>query len=153
MEKIDAKKYIFTECYLKSDRSQPEKNFEKFLEDNGDKLEWWYKNEDNGREYFGIRYKMEGIPFTFYPDYIVRFTDGSVGIFETKSASEDSDKTKAKSPALYAYLAEESRKIGVEVWGGIVSSSDEKTIAINLNSEYVSYAKNPKQWTLLASRL
>lgn len=153
MGKIKANKYIFSECYLKTSRSQPEKNFEEFLEENGDRLSWWYKNEDSGRENFGIKYELDGTPHTFYPDYIVRFADGRIGIFETKSANEDSEKTKAKAKALQAYLGKEAERSGGVMLGGIVASSDKKAIVINQSNKYTSYAKNPEQWTLLSATI
>ena len=112
-------KYAQTPCYLSKSRSQPEKDFEDLLEENGDKIDWWYKNGENKKEYFGITYERSDGEHTFYPDYIVRFGNGRIGIFETKDEKdqEGSTVTKAKAETLAAWIAGEKRK---DLFGGIV---------------------------------
>ena len=43
-ERVDYEKYVYEPCYLSVARSTPEKNFEKFLAENDDKIVWWWKN-------------------------------------------------------------------------------------------------------------
>lgn len=67
---------------------KPEELFEVTL-DKSPNVEWWYKNGVKEPKYFGVPYlktNKNGIEdeFVFYPDYIVKFTDGTYGIFDTK---------------------------------------------------------------------
>jgi len=51
---------------------KPERDFEDYLNDNADKFEWWWKNGENKKDYFGIKYFYpENVIHTFYPDYLV----------------------------------------------------------------------------------
>lgn len=86
-------------------RSLPEKLFERHCQ-NSSKVSWFYKNGDKGIEYFSIVYVDNfGKQKSFYPDYVVGATDGSVWIIETKGGftksgdSEDIDKYTAKNLA------------------------------------------------------
>lgn len=61
--------------------------FIEFLESQADKIEWWFKNGAEGKDAFGLKYfntvcKEERL---FYPDWIVKFKDGRIGIFDTKA--------------------------------------------------------------------
>ncbi len=126
-EVIDYKRYILNPCYLDRNRSNPEKEFEKVL-DGSNMISWWYKNGVNRDDYFGIRYEFDNKDgkdpvHTFYPDYIVQFKDGKIGIFETKDESDRDVHTftKAKSEALHDYI-----KKNKNVFGGIVIYKDKE---------------------------
>ncbi|MFA6433739.1 MAG: DEAD/DEAH box helicase family protein [Elusimicrobiales bacterium] len=121
-EQVKAKKYVYEPCYLNVDRSGPEREFEKFLEENADKIVWWWKNGENKHDYFGIKYFYPAnVPNTFYPDYIVHFVDGKIGIFEAKDHGDRDGKTytKAKAEKLHEYIKEHNAK-GKKLFGGIV---------------------------------
>ena len=136
-EKIKTKKYIYDPCYLNVDRSNPEREFENFLEANEKNIIWWWKNSDNKKDYFGIKYEYPKNYFhTFYPDYLVQFSNGSIGIFEVKDKKdqEGSTITKAKSEALQNYLKNQSNK---NLFGGIV---------IQVNREFVINKKEFYSW-------
>ena len=66
-------------------RSKCERLFERFCENNIDKIQWVYKNGDTGQQYFSIVY-VDSLnkQWLFYPDYIIKKNDGSVWIIETK---------------------------------------------------------------------
>ncbi len=57
-----------------------------FLE-NSTSVEWWFKQNDDGKDFYALKYfnTTENRERLFYPDWIVKFTDGRVGIFDTKS--------------------------------------------------------------------
>ncbi len=144
-ELFKAEKNIYDKCYLKKNRRQTEKNFEDFLEKNEDKLLWWYKNNDSGRENFAIRYEYKGEPHAFYPDYIVLFKTGLIGIFEVKSENdrEAVTRTKAKGEYLQKYLKEEIAK-GKNIMGGIIEASCKNIKINNIRKEYI--ADNLTDW-------
>jgi len=119
-ERVDYEKYVYEPCYLSVARSTPEKNFEKFLAENDDKIVWWWKNGENKQDYFGVKYEYPaGVVHTFYPDYLVQFSDGRLGIFETKDMGdrEGGTFTKAKAEKLQEYIKEQK---GQKLFGGIV---------------------------------
>jgi type III restriction enzyme len=133
-------KNVMHPCYLEIERSQPEKLFEKFLEADS-KIEWWFKNGINKIEYFGVKYEYPTNRIkTFYPDYIVMYLDGTLGIFETKSNGDDENlgglnqKTKAKAEALQIWRTSYATA-GRSVRAGVVIISG-NIIRINENSTF-----------------
>ncbi len=112
-------KYAYDKCYLNTGRSDPEKQFEKFLDANADQISWWWKNGESKQDYFGVRYEYAGSVNTFYPDYIIRLGDGRIGIFETKHKTdrEGQTTTKAKAEALQSWITSQKRE---DVFGGII---------------------------------
>ena len=65
-------------------RSKCERLFEIHCEDRND-IEWVYKNGDTGQQYLSIVYGTNiSKEYLFYPDYIVKKTNGDVWIIETK---------------------------------------------------------------------
>ena len=63
-----------------------ELKFIKYLEQKEKSLEWWFKNGDSSNEFYCLKYfntsaKEEAL---FYPDWILKFKDGRIGIFDTK---------------------------------------------------------------------
>ena len=97
-----------------------EKDFLKYL-DNQNCVEWYW---ENGPELMKVNF---GIPYnngrnTFQPDFIVKFKNGTVGIFDTKPVNHRVEDTTIKSNALYKYLKETNKNRGnaPKVIGGIV---------------------------------
>lgn len=93
-----------------------EHNFYQFVDTQSDYLEWWFKQE-TGRDYFAIKYfntsnQRESL---FYPDWIIRFKDSRIGIFDTKKGTTASD-TEGRAEALSKKLLE----LGVNFVGGIL---------------------------------
>lgn len=133
-ELVKTKKYSYDPSYLNTDRSKPERAFEGFLNDNASEIEWWWKNGESKQDYFGIKYQYAGSIYTFYPDYLVRFADGRLGLFETKDTADRDGKTytKAKAETLQEYIAEQGNK---KVFGGIVIERND-TWHINNKDSY-----------------
>ncbi|MBQ1606785.1 MAG: hypothetical protein II088_08245, partial [Bacteroidales bacterium] len=50
-------------------------------------VEWWFKQNDDGKDFYALKYfnTTENRDRLFYPDWIVKFVDGRIGIFDTKS--------------------------------------------------------------------
>ena len=96
--------------------SEPEQLFMELL-DESDKVEWWFKNGENEVKYFAVLRTDEG---AFYPDFIVKFKDDTIGIFDTKK-----DRTAKKEDAgpraegLHRFIKEQNKK-DKKLWGGIV---------------------------------
>jgi len=125
-ETIKTKTYLYEPCYLNIGRSAPEREFEKFLNEYSKSLVWWWKNGENKKDYFGIRYEYpNGSVHTFYPDYLVMFKDGKLGIFEVKDRNDRDGKTytKAKAEALFNYTKKHKSKER-KLLGGIVIQKD-----------------------------
>jgi type III restriction enzyme len=64
-----------------------ELKFIKYLEQKGKKLEWWFKNGEGSSEYYCLKYLNTSTQeeSLFYPDWILKFKDGRIGLFDTKS--------------------------------------------------------------------
>lgn len=74
----------------KKTRSKSERLFEAYCKEHKDTVDWFYKNGDVGEDYLSIRYfNGFGEQCLFYPDYIVKKSDGSVWIIETKGGETD----------------------------------------------------------------
>jgi type III restriction enzyme len=118
-EIVKVKNYAFEPCYLNTDRSNPEREFENFLNVNASKIDWWWKNGENKQDYFGIKYEYAGSISTFYPDYLVKLSDGRLGLLEVKDTGDRDGKTytKAKAEALQKYITNSGNK---KLFGGIV---------------------------------
>lgn len=99
--------------------SQPEQLFMEAL-DNSDKIEWWFKNGESEIKYFAVPYKdSNGVERAFYVDFVVKFKDGSIGLFDTKSGTIDKN-IENKSMSLQKYIKKNKSE---KVWGGIVIES------------------------------
>lgn len=124
-ERVEHEKFVYEPCYLSASRLNPEKNFEKFLAENSDKIVWWWKNGENKQDYFGVKYEYPvGVIHTFYPDYLLQLADGRIGIIETKDMGDrdGGNYTKAKAEKLQEYIKEQK---GKKLFGGIaIEKSD-----------------------------
>jgi len=93
--------------------------FVKYLEKKRGKIEWWFKNGNQGKDYFAVRYMNEDSKKEelFYPDWIILFKNGTIGIFDTKKGRTATDNDTAyKAQALQKKLKE----FGKKYIGGIV---------------------------------
>jgi type III restriction enzyme len=141
------KKYSHTPCYLKLDRSQPEKEFEIFLEEN-QKIRFWWKNGEGKTDYFSIKYKdAQSKLHCFYPDYIAIDNNEKINILEVKS---DTDRdgltdTKYKAEAIQNYIKENSHR---KLLGGIVIKINNSWLFNNSSTyDWDSFLKNDlKDW-------
>ncbi len=117
-ERVDIANCVMTPCYLGKKRSRPEREFEKMLSES-DTVSWWYKNREAKETYFAIPYNdpHSDVLRSFYPDYVVQFKDGAIGVYDTKSGmTATSAETAAKSDALQAYIKADNKRLR----GGIV---------------------------------
>ena len=141
--------------YLSSaeNRSLPEKLFERYCE-NSPNIRWFYKNGDKGIEYFSIVYTDNlGKQKSFYPDYIVGASDGSIWVIETKGGftktgdSEDIDKYTAKKFGVLKSYTEKYKLLG-----GIVRQ-DKQSGELCICTETYSDDIKSDSWKLLSDIL
>ena len=93
-----------------------------------DKISWWYRNKEGESKYFAVIYELsnprknnEIEKRAFYPDYIVKFADGRIGIYDTKSGSTTtSPETIAKLKALSDYIETHNAGTKLNLTGGII---------------------------------
>ena len=123
-----------------------EKNFLSYL-DSQNAVEWYW---ENGSELMRINF---GIPYnnglsTFQPDFIIKFKDGSVGIFDTKPNDETNlADTTVKNEALrdYLYGINQNRGYDPKVVGGIVCQSGTQFYLFE-GRDYHDYNSNHDGW-------
>lgn len=127
-EQVALKKYAYEPPLLSTGRSNPEKQLETALE-SSNSVEFWLKNGEGQKQYFSIVYGYvdaeSGLKkqANFYPDFIVKFVDGSIGLYETKSGITITDYlTAAKSNALQAFISNNSH---LALVGGIVNATSQ----------------------------
>lgn len=118
----------YTELKVKKSAMQPfyydnkwktEEAFIKFLE-KSDQFEWWFKNGDRDATFFAVSYIENKEQKPFYVDFIIRFKNGSLGLFDTKSGNTIKD-AREKSDGLQDYLKKHK-----EILGGIVANTNAK---------------------------
>ena len=99
---------------------------------------------------FGIRYN-NGLN-TFQPDFLVKFADGRVGIFDTKPIGYNVEDTKVKAEALWKYLEDINSDRGSlpTVIGGIVVEKGGAFYLYN-EKEYFDMNENSAKWTLFSN--
>lgn len=125
-------------------QSDPEKQFIDLLE-NSTNVKWWFKNGESEVKYFAVLRTDKG---AFYPDWIVRFKDGRLGIFDTKSGrTADTEDAKPRAEGLYRYLElqDKSRK---KLFGGIVIN-ERGSWRLNDNESYEYDKTNLTSWKIL----
>lgn len=110
--------------YLQKDYNgrENETAFIQYLE-TAQEVKSWFKNGDNGKEFFGIKYfsREQNCYRLFYPDWIVITIDGVIGIFDTKGGiTASSQDTKDKAEELHRRIIELNEKSNHKYFGGIV---------------------------------
>ena len=85
---------------------------------------------------------------TFQPDFIVKFVDGTVGIFDTKPIDHRVEDTAVKANALSKYLRDINTNRGIlpPVIGGIVVKDGTQFYVYVGTGGYHDYAADPKGW-------
>lgn len=112
-EEIKSEKSLLQPCYFRKEYTgkKNETAFVAFLDKLHD-IEWWYKNGDHGQNNFGFEYvdSETGKDCLFYPDWIVMYTDGTVGIYDTK-AGTTAEKAGDRAESLYKKLIDLNEKL------------------------------------------
>ena len=117
----EAKKSILNPYYESTSKSrtwETETSFVDFLE-NHKSVQWWFKNGERDGTYFAVPYKDDvNEDQSFYVDFIVKFKDGRIGLFDTKSGWTAKEAGN-KSDGLQQYIKEQNKK-GKNLFGGII---------------------------------
>jgi type III restriction enzyme len=116
-EEVTQNRCILDKCYIRKDYDgkQNEKRFVSFV-DTHKKIYWWFKNGDQGKDYYAIKYfnATDQAERLFYPDWIVKLVDGRIGIFDTKNGRTLNTEGRAGG------LAKKLEDLGKGYIGGIV---------------------------------
>jgi len=116
VSKCSMKPYYLQKEYL---GKVNETRFMKYLEGKSG-VEWWHKNGDEGSDHFAVPYfdEEKHRERLFYPDWIIKLTNGNILIVDTKKGyTASSNETKAKAKALQEWIVEQGNK---KLFGGIV---------------------------------
>ena len=116
-------------------RWKTERSFVEFLE-KSNQINWWYKNGDRDSTFFAVPYTENGEHHPFYVDFIVKFKDGHIGLFDTKSGRTIKD-AREKSDGLQEYVKADN-KSGHKISGGIISNTD----PANFTGRWMIYGGN-----------
>lgn len=132
----------------KKTAENPEKNFVKFLEENSNAIEWWYKNGDSGKAHYAIGYtKSSGERSLFFVDFIIRMKSGDIFIFDTKKGQRDENVVE-KHNALIEYV-NRPKNIEKHLHGGIiVQDRFGNWVYPQEPISNASELNNPSGWTL-----
>lgn len=96
-----------------------EKEFINFLE-KSEQIEWWFKNGDRDAIFFAVPYVENDEQKPFYVDFILKYKDGKIGLFDTKSGNMIKD-AREKSDGLQEYIKKHKKLLG-----GIVANTNSK---------------------------
>jgi type III restriction enzyme len=133
--------------YFESENaSGPEKQFAEFLNNTLANVEWFFRNGESDSAYFAVPITNDvGEISPFFVDWIVRFSDGKIGLFDTKSGITAAT-AKSRADGLAAYIKSEKAK-GKSLFGGIVVPKD-GSWRYNDNENY-QYEPTLKDWKFL----
>lgn len=110
-----------------------EKYFIEALE-KSNKIDWWFKNGDRDATFFAVPYTEEEEK-PFYIDFIVKYKNGKIGLFDTKTGFTQQI-AGPKIDGLYNYIQTENKK-RKDLFGGIVTNTDH----LNYNGRWVYFDK------------
>lgn len=125
-EGLEMERCLFKPFYIRKnyDGRDNELKFAKYL-DKQECIEWWMKNGDSGRDWLSIRYFNETTQRKelFYPDWIYKKKDGTIGIWDTKggqTALSVETKNKAEELQRHIKILNSYDREGIRYEGGIV---------------------------------
>ena len=120
-----------------------ELDFMDYLLKNRDYIEWFWQNgQEHMETNFGI--EVENTNSTFQPDFIIKFKNGFIGIFDTKAIGRAEDDNKNKSNALQKYIKEQIES-GKKMVGGLVVKSGQHFRYFN-QPEYKAFKVEQESW-------
>jgi DNA or RNA helicases of superfamily II len=152
-EPIEMNRCLLNPFYIgkEYDGRENELEFAKYL-DGQESIEWWMKNGDTGKDWLSIRYFNEETnkKELFYPDWIYKKIDGTIGIWDTKkgrTASEVSTHNKADELQRRIKILNGYNREGIHYEGGIVIPAG-GTWYYNNNEHYSFTPNSTDGWKL-----
>ena len=142
----DTRLNILEPFFEAKNASLPEQDFVTYLESKADDVEWWFKNGQRDGTYLAVPYFEKGELEPFYVDWIVRYKDGKIGLFDTKEGIT-AEMAKTKADGLAKYINAENSK-GKNLFGGIVIRKD-NSWRYNDNEVYEYNEKDLYNWKFL----
>ena len=150
-ESMEMKRCLFHPFYIRKnyDGKKNEQKFANYL-DKQECIEWWMKNGDNGKDWLSIRYFNEVTQKTelFYPDWIYKKKDGTIGIWDTKggqTASSIETKNKAEELQRRIRILNGYHREGIRYEGGIVIQANSMWY-YNNDGEYIYKQGSTEGW-------
>ena len=150
-EGLEMKHCLFKPFYIRKnyDGRDNELKFAKYL-DKQECIEWWMKNGDSGRDWLSIRYFNETTQRKelFYPDWIYKKKDGTIGIWDTKggqTASSVETKNKAEELQRHIKILNSHDREGIRYEGGIVIQANAMWYCNN-RDEYLYVHGSTDDW-------
>jgi len=140
-KKEELSKSIMKPFYT-SKPSEPEVKFIEMI-NNSNKVKWWFKNGETEIKYFAVL-RTDGL--SFYPDFIIQFSDNNIGIFDSKGGMTAKD-AKERAEGLQKYIKEQNTK-GMKLWGGIAIFVH-GSWRYNDNDIYIYDENNLTNWKVL----
>lgn len=143
---IKSKLSLYQPLYMelkKGEVDQLEVDFINYLDLHEDKIDWFWKN---GSEHMKTNFGIQKVDkSTFQPDFIIKFKDGSIGIFDTKAGKGFNENDNAvKANALYKYIYEERNK-GKNLFGGLVVKDGDKFKYFE-STPYIPINQDATEW-------
>jgi type III restriction enzyme len=143
---VKCHKSIMQPFFELKDVKKPEKDFAVFLNKTLADIEWFFKNGESEASFFAIPYTdSDGETKPFFVDWIVKFKDGRIGLFDTKEGIT-AQAAKYKAEGLAAYMKAENKK-GRNLFGGIIVPRD-GSWRYNDREKY-DYSSDLKDWKFL----
>lgn len=142
------KKCIMDPVYIKKSVST-ELDFMNFLDEETNKVKWWFKNGESDKKYFAVSYidPDDNEQHGFYVDFVIRMKDGRIGLFDTKSGITTKI-ARPKAEALAKYIKNNKKK---NIFGGIAIFKN-NAWQYNDSENYEPFEKDPKSWKQIILR-
>ena len=110
--------------FEKKNVSIPEHKFARWIDEQRETVDWWYKNGDEGKQHFAVPYTgQDKRQHCFYVDFIIRLKNGTILLLDTKTHGSD-ENGKEKNNALYEFV-QTYRRQGVSMYGGVLIQEQE----------------------------
>ncbi|NQU35601.1 MAG: DEAD/DEAH box helicase family protein [Bacteroidetes bacterium] len=124
---------IMQPFYEKTNASSVEKSFAEFIDNKKDIVEWWFKNGERDGTFFAVPRKDGEDDVPFYVDWIVKYRDGRIGLFDTKGGIT-AETAGQRAEGLAKYIINQNVE-GKNLVGGIVIEK-EGSFWLNSNRDY-----------------
>ncbi|MCP4523676.1 MAG: DEAD/DEAH box helicase family protein [Candidatus Gracilibacteria bacterium] len=146
---INYNKNIIQPSFISFDSEKEQLFIEYFLE-KSELVDFWYKNGTASEQFFAVPYTDEyGEKQSFYPDFIVYFKSGIIGLFDPKSGFTLKDGT-LKAKGLEEYTKSNAKK-GRKIIGGLIEVNkvpDTETVTMLINNIWNYSLENRKNFSV-----